>query len=208
MKCCLTCAAGSPRWQELYFSHATTNDWIFYRVLPPQTRKKLTRKTIIWILCSDLCQKPALAEVIFEKNSTSKSEHHRNIQFRTGLLYTTLYLRRSLKYTLLYWGKNISVFSTHSYRRVAHFFTFFTAVMHELQGSQAVGSKIKNPGCFVQCGQMFSHSDQSAIQSSSEPFCSIHCSFCLNKASNKYRKTPYSWDYTFTIWMVQGLDCS
>ena len=112
----------------------------------------------------------------------------RLVQFQTGPLYTTLYLQHSLKYTLLYWWKNISVFSTHSYRRVAHFFTFFTTVMLELQGSQAVGSKIKNPGCFVQCGQMFSHSDQSAIQSSSKPFCSIHCSFCLNKASNKYSK--------------------
>ena len=102
--------------------------------------------------------------------------------------FLMLYLQRSLKYTLLYWGKNILVFSTHSYCCVVHFFTFFTAVMHELQGLQAVGSKIKNPSCFVQCGKMFSHSNQSAIQSSSEPFFSIHCSFCLNKASNKYSK--------------------
>ena len=108
-------------------------------------------------------------------------------QFRTGPLYTTLYLWCSLKYTLLYWEKKTSVFSTHSCYRVAHFFTFFTAVMHELQGSQAVGLKSKNPSCFVQCGKMFSRSDQSAIQSS-KPFCSIHCSFCLNKASNKYSK--------------------
>ena len=112
----------------------------------------------------------------------------RLVQFQTGPLYTTLYLQHSLKYTLLYWWKNISVFSTHSYHCVAHFFTFFTTVMLELKGLQAVGWRIKYPGCFVQCRKMFSHSNQSAIQSSSEPFFSIHCSFCLNKASNKYSK--------------------
>ena len=100
----------------------------------------------------------------------------------------TLYLQCSLKYTSLHWKKIISVFNTHSCRRVAHFFTFFMAVMHDLQGSQAVGSKSKNPGCFIHYGNMISCSNQSAIQSSSKPFCSIHCSFCLNKASNKYSK--------------------
>ena len=47
------------------------------------------------------------------------------LQFRTGPLYTTLYLQHSLKYTSLYWEKNISVFSTHSCRRVVHFFYIF-----------------------------------------------------------------------------------